>query len=129
MTKVIFVLIFHFVHTLQSISPGAVRTEIFKPEVLPLLKDVPMLDPFDVSQAVLYAIATPPHVQVMSTEFHSHILYVIFYTIIAGARTHYQASWGEGIASAICFMWKSYISAIKCREQFQHIPYSHTNKC
>lgn len=49
---------------MQSISPGAVRTEIFKPELLPLLKDIPFLNPEDVSQAVLYAIATPPHVQV-----------------------------------------------------------------
>lgn len=48
----------------QSISPGAVKTEIFKPELLDLLPNIPFLDPEDVSQAVMYALATRPHVQV-----------------------------------------------------------------
>lgn len=53
-----------FFFFLQSISPGAVRTEIFKPEMLELIQNIPFLNPEDVSQAALYAISTPPHVQV-----------------------------------------------------------------
>lgn len=40
------------------------KTEIFKPELLELLPNIPFLNSEDVSQAVMYAIATPPHVQV-----------------------------------------------------------------
>ncbi|XP_031628689.1 farnesol dehydrogenase [Contarinia nasturtii] len=47
-----------------SISPGAVKTEIFKPEILELIQNIPFLDPEDVSQAVMYALATREHVQV-----------------------------------------------------------------
>ena len=50
----------------QSVSPGVVETEIFLPEHLELIKNaqLPMLKSEDISQAVLYAIGTPPHVQV-----------------------------------------------------------------
>lgn len=59
--------IFLFVQTIQieqSISPGAVKTEIFKPELLEMLPDIPFLDAEDVSQAAMYALSTRPHVQV-----------------------------------------------------------------
>jgi len=49
---------------ITSISPGAVKTEIFKPEFLEVVKDVPFLAAEDVSQAVLYTLGTPPHVQI-----------------------------------------------------------------
>uniref|UniRef100_A0A182Q801 Oxidoreductase n=1 Tax=Anopheles farauti TaxID=69004 RepID=A0A182Q801_9DIPT len=45
-----------------SISPGAVKTAIFDDMETPL--DMPMLESEDISQAVLYAIGTPPRVQV-----------------------------------------------------------------
>lgn len=55
----------HFV-VQQSVSPGAVKTEMFLPEHDELLAgdSFPLLEAEDVSQAVLYAISTPPHVQV-----------------------------------------------------------------
>ena len=45
--------------SLQSISPGAVRTEIlnFPPEV-------PTLQSEDIANAVVYCLQTPPHVQI-----------------------------------------------------------------
>lgn len=52
--------------SMQSISPGNVRTEIYPPEQMEVVKDAPYLEPKDVSNAVLYAIGTPPHVQVNS---------------------------------------------------------------
>ncbi|XP_053677163.1 farnesol dehydrogenase-like [Anopheles nili] len=45
-----------------SVSPGVVQTEIA--DVLQLPKEAPLLNPEDISGAVLYAIGTPPHVQV-----------------------------------------------------------------
>ncbi|XP_053687359.1 farnesol dehydrogenase-like [Sabethes cyaneus] len=45
-----------------SISPGAVRTEIL-PEIM-LTSEVPLLKSEDIAEAVLYAVGTPPHVQV-----------------------------------------------------------------
>ncbi|XP_050075437.1 farnesol dehydrogenase-like [Anopheles maculipalpis] len=45
-----------------SISPGAVRTEILEGMDIP--DDMPMLASEDISEAVLYVIGTPPHVQV-----------------------------------------------------------------
>jgi len=49
---------------ITSISPGAVRTEIFSTEQEAVLSHVPILEPEDVSQAALFAISTPPHVQI-----------------------------------------------------------------
>jgi hypothetical protein len=53
---------------LQSLSPGAVKTEFIiasghqmDPE---LLKHMPFLDSKDIADAVLYILGTPPHVQV-----------------------------------------------------------------
>ncbi|ETN62711.1 oxidoreductase [Anopheles darlingi] len=45
-----------------SISPGGVRTEILQGVGLPA--DMPLLDPHDISEAVLYTLGTPPRVQV-----------------------------------------------------------------
>lgn len=47
----------------QSISPGAVDTEIFEPEMAEALKDT-MLKSEDISAAVMYVLGTPPNVQV-----------------------------------------------------------------
>jgi NADP-dependent 3-hydroxy acid dehydrogenase YdfG len=49
---------------LQSISPGLVRTEM-PPEKY--LDTNPSLNPEDIADGVLYALGTPPHVQVCST--------------------------------------------------------------
>ncbi len=52
---------------MQSVSPGAVKTEIFKgatKEMLEMFKSIPFLDPKDVADAVVYAISTPKHVQI-----------------------------------------------------------------
>lgn len=51
---------------LQSISPGAVKTDIFFKEQMDFMEanNVPFLNSEDISQAILYAIGTPPHVQV-----------------------------------------------------------------
>ncbi|XP_037050742.1 farnesol dehydrogenase-like [Bradysia coprophila] len=48
---------------ITSISPGSVKTEIF-PVTEEMLKVFPILQPEDVSGAVLYVLGTPPHVQV-----------------------------------------------------------------
>ncbi|XP_055843424.1 farnesol dehydrogenase-like [Episyrphus balteatus] len=45
-----------------SISPGFVRTEILSKEDLELIET--FLNPEDISKAVLFAISTPPHVQI-----------------------------------------------------------------
>ncbi|XP_052872075.1 farnesol dehydrogenase-like [Anopheles cruzii] len=45
-----------------SVSPGGVRTEILEGVGLP--KDMPILEPHDISEAVLYTLSTPPRVQV-----------------------------------------------------------------
>jgi len=48
---------------ITSISPGVVRTEILSPEVSSI-KGLAFLEAEDISQAVLYVLGTPPHVQV-----------------------------------------------------------------
>lgn len=56
----------------QSISPGAVRTEIFTDDQMnDLVKcGSPLLNPSDISDAVFYVLGTPAHVQVCG-EFAS----------------------------------------------------------
>lgn len=55
---------------MKSISPGAVKTEIaiasgMDPKIFEeAYKNVPFLDSKDISQAVVYALGTKPHVQV-----------------------------------------------------------------
>jgi len=51
-------------YKVTSISPGLVKTEILEPALMESLAAVAALDPEDVSEAVLFAIATPPHVQI-----------------------------------------------------------------
>ncbi|CAD7084850.1 unnamed protein product [Hermetia illucens] len=47
-----------------SISPGPVDTEIF-PGAINMIKDkVKILDPEDISESIIYALSTKPHVQV-----------------------------------------------------------------
>ncbi|XP_018325331.1 farnesol dehydrogenase-like [Agrilus planipennis] len=51
----------------SSVSPGLVATEIFKAatfELPPNLKTAPTLNPEDIANGVVYAVGTPPHVQV-----------------------------------------------------------------
>lgn len=62
---------FTFLFALQSISPGYVHTEFAYrngyaecEDIAALLKIVPCLHGDDVANAVLYALGTPPHVQV-----------------------------------------------------------------
>lgn len=51
---------------MQSISPGAVRTEIFTDDQMNELEKhhSPLLHPSDISDAIMYVLATPPRVQV-----------------------------------------------------------------
>lgn len=53
-------------NVLQSISPGAIRTEAFTEEQIRIMesRNNPFLETEDISNAVLYALSTPPHVQV-----------------------------------------------------------------
>lgn len=53
---------------LQSVSPGGVETEFVEAANLGTLESIkdrfPMLNSEDISDAVLYVLSTPPHVQV-----------------------------------------------------------------
>ncbi|XP_055915016.1 farnesol dehydrogenase-like [Eupeodes corollae] len=50
---------------ITSVSPGAVDTEMFPDHLIDKIRaSMPMLKTKDVSSAVLYALAAPPHVQV-----------------------------------------------------------------
>lgn len=59
---------------LQNVSPGVVKTEIGEAAGFP--KDLveigykmqPFMESIDVANAVLYALAAPPHVQVKQTQ-------------------------------------------------------------
>lgn len=53
---------------LQSISPGVVKTEVFTDTQLDAMEkqNYPFLNPSDISNAILYVLGTPPHVQVGS---------------------------------------------------------------
>ena len=48
---------------MQSVSPGAVDTEIVPEKYKPMLGNA-ILKSEDISQGVLFAISTPPHVQI-----------------------------------------------------------------
>lgn len=52
----------------QSISPGAVKTEIFTPSILESIEsgkiEFPFLESVDIADAILYVLGTPPRVQV-----------------------------------------------------------------
>ncbi|XP_073828465.1 uncharacterized protein [Musca autumnalis] len=47
-----------------SISPGAVRTEVFNDQSLEMMEDSPFLQAADIADAVIYCLQTPPHVQI-----------------------------------------------------------------
>jgi NADP+-dependent farnesol dehydrogenase len=57
---------------LQSLSPGAVKTEIkiaagyqdLASEMLKQINQIPYMESKDIADAVLYILGTPPHVQV-----------------------------------------------------------------
>ncbi|ALC48894.1 CG3301 [Drosophila busckii] len=49
---------------LQSISPGAVDTEIFSDAAKQQIADMPMLRSEDIADAITYCIQTPPNVQI-----------------------------------------------------------------
>lgn len=58
----------------QSISPGAVKTEIaeasgFPKELLEQNKDNPILEARDIADSVMFVLGTPPHVQVRVWTF------------------------------------------------------------
>lgn len=57
---------------LQSISPGTVKTDIFQSEDIELLSELKLLRPEDVAGALLYALGTPPHVQVNRFYFYEY---------------------------------------------------------
>ncbi|XP_023158686.1 farnesol dehydrogenase isoform X2 [Ceratitis capitata] len=48
----------------QGICPGAVNTNIFPEEIHFYVKHMARLEPENIADAVLYALRTPPHVQV-----------------------------------------------------------------
>ena len=50
---------------MQTISPGVVDTDILPSEILSVVKQfMPMLKSQDVAEAVVWALSTPPNVQV-----------------------------------------------------------------
>jgi NADP+-dependent farnesol dehydrogenase len=58
-----------FCEFFQSLSPGAVETEIIQASEFPEdtfkdMKDMPFLKSKDIADAVIYVLGTPPHVQV-----------------------------------------------------------------
>lgn len=61
MSSLLFSLLFH---THQSISPGAVDTEIINKETIPDIAGFPMLRAEDIADAISYCIQTPPSVQI-----------------------------------------------------------------
>ncbi|XP_017048931.1 farnesol dehydrogenase isoform X1 [Drosophila ficusphila] len=52
-----------------GICPGAVNTNIFPEEIHFYVKDMARLDPANIADAVMYALRTPPHVQVHRYEY------------------------------------------------------------
>ncbi|XP_063235311.1 farnesol dehydrogenase-like [Bacillus rossius redtenbacheri] len=57
---------------ITSVSPGAVRTDMITGIGVPEedLKNMPMLEPEDIADAVLYTLSTPPRVQVHEITIH-----------------------------------------------------------
>ncbi|XP_055695273.1 farnesol dehydrogenase-like [Lutzomyia longipalpis] len=47
-----------------SVSPGLVKTEIFQSENKDIFKELPCLEPEDVSASILHILGTPPRVQI-----------------------------------------------------------------
>jgi hypothetical protein len=70
-----------FVYPLQSISPGCTRTAIGEgskvpEEIMSLFKDLAVLEPEEIANAVLYVLGTAPHVQVSLS--HTGLTFVCF---------------------------------------------------
>jgi NADP-dependent 3-hydroxy acid dehydrogenase YdfG len=65
----------YFCYNLQSISPGLVKSNIFKsclgPDVHDAVYKKPSLDPNDVASAIEYALSSPTHVQVSLAECYN----------------------------------------------------------
>ncbi|CAH0549521.1 unnamed protein product [Brassicogethes aeneus] len=64
-----------FVYKADSISPGAVETEIIQTKsgaldtkIVEALKAMPLLKTEDVAEAVMYVLSTPPHVQCLNCK-------------------------------------------------------------
>lgn len=57
------------------------ETEIIPPEILEIFKakQLPLLKSEDISEAVIYVLGTPPHVQVSNIEKIIDFLKIIFY--------------------------------------------------
>ncbi|KAL5275437.1 DHRS11.2 family protein [Megaselia abdita] len=49
---------------ITSVSPGGTATDLFPEEYSKLTNNYPWLSPEDVSNAIMYVISTPPHVQI-----------------------------------------------------------------
>jgi NADP-dependent 3-hydroxy acid dehydrogenase YdfG len=69
----------------QGISPGIVRSEIMvvsgrltTEQARQHYDTNPCLEPVDIAEAVKYALATPPHVQVCSKEYTLYSMVVPF---------------------------------------------------
>lgn len=56
--------LYRFNSNFQSISPGIVRTDIFDENWSEFLNKTPHLLPKDIADAVIYALGTPPRVQI-----------------------------------------------------------------
>jgi len=95
---------------LQSLSPGAVKTEFFiaaghQDLVSETLSQIPWLESKDIADAVLYILGTPPHVQVWISLKHETLGAPMYSntktTLIIYARTASQPNgniqWLEGL--------------------------------
>lgn len=66
-----------------------------------IIKNIPFLDPEDVSQAVMYALATKPHVQVnikcvlLKINHTNYVLLFMcfFLNLFIGSRANYKTNW------------------------------------
>jgi hypothetical protein len=62
-----------FCEFFQSVSPGAVETEIIEasefPKDMEVFAGIPYLKSKDIADAVIYVLGTPPHVQVGTQYF------------------------------------------------------------
>lgn len=60
------------VHGAQSISPGMVETDFLNVYDSTVYKELPRLNPSDVTAAILYALSTPESVQVRIDNNYNH---------------------------------------------------------
>lgn len=69
-----------------GICPGAVNTNIFPEEIHFYVKDMARLEPANIADAVLYALRTPPHVQVKIMFSFLIISLILFYFLCRSTR-------------------------------------------